>query len=298
VVLHGNVQISTQTLHLCAANDIGVHWFGGGGAYIAALSPGAGPVQRRLRQYEALANPEMALHLAKRLAHAKVEGQLRYLLRATRGRERAQETAEAVHTMRHALSGIDAALSREELRGQEGIAARAWFALYPNSLLAEGTPPEMRSSGRTRRPPKDRFNAVLSFGYALLHRSIMQAIITIGLEPALGFYHTPRSAAHPLALDLMELFRVPLWDIPLLGSINRKQWDIHADFNVTRASVWLADSGRRKAIEIYERRLQETWKHPVVGYSLSYARAMELEVRLLEKEWTGTPGLFARSRLR
>ncbi|MBW7864434.1 MAG: type I-MYXAN CRISPR-associated endonuclease Cas1 [Candidatus Hydrogenedentes bacterium] len=298
VALHGNVQMSTQAIHLCAANDIAVHWFGGGGAYLAGLASGAGQVQRRLRQYQALADPEIAFHLAGRLAHAKVEGQLRYLLRATRGRPRDGVTSDAVHTMRRALSGIASAESREELRGQEGIAARAWFEIFPNKLLAEGVPEEMRSSGRTRRPPKDRFNAVLSFGYALLHRSVMQALINVGLEPAFGFYHTPRSAAHPLALDLMELFRVPLWDIPLLGSLNRKQWDVKADFMVSRASVWLSDSGRRKAIELYERRLQESWRHPVVGYSLSYARAIELEARLLEKEWTGNPGLFARSRLR
>jgi CRISP-associated protein Cas1 len=62
--------------------------------------------------------------------------------------------------------------------------------------------------------------------------------------------------------------------------------------------VWLSDRGRRKAIGLYEGRLQETWVHPVTKYSLSYERAIELEARLLEKEWTGKPGLFARLRLR
>jgi len=96
----------------------------------------------------------------------------------------------------------------------------------------------------------------------------------------------------------MELFRLPVWDIPLIGSVNRKQWDPREDFSVTRERVWLSDAGRKKAIGVYERRLQETWKHPVTKYSLSYARTIELEARLLEKEWTGSPGLFAQSRLR
>ncbi len=126
----------------------------------------------------------------------------------------------------------------------------------------------------------------------------MQAALTIGLEPAFGFYHTPRSSAYPLVLDLMELFRVPLWDIPLIGSINRRQWDPAADFISTRAKVWLSEQGKAKAIALYERRLAEQWKHPVLEYSLSYARTIELEARLLEKEWTGQPGLFARARLR
>ena len=80
----------------------------------------------------------------------------------------------------------------------------------------------------------------------------------------------PRSAAYPLVLDLMELFRVPLWDMVLIGSLNRNQWDPEADFVATKAKVWLSDAGRKKAIGLFESRLDETWKHPVVGYSLSY----------------------------
>ena len=126
----------------------------------------------------------------------------------------------------------------------------------------------------------------------------MQAIMSVGLEPALGFYHTPRSSAYPLALDLMELFRLLVWDIPVIGSINRHQWNEDEDYDVTEGRVWLSNTGRRKAIALFERRLEETWKHPVVRYSLSYARLMELEARLLEKEWTGAPGLFAKMRIR
>ena len=86
--------------------------------------------------------------------------------------------------------------------------------------------------------------------------------------------------------------------MPLVASINRLQWDAGEDFVHSGKQVWLNDSGRKKAIEIYERRKENCWKHPVIGYSLSYARLIELETRLLEKEWTGEPGLFARMRLR
>jgi CRISPR-associated protein Cas1 len=159
-------------------------------------------------------------------------------------------------------------------------------------------PTELRFSKRSRRPPRDRINALLGFGYALVYQAVLQAVVAVGLEPALGFFHTPRSSAHPLVLDLMELFRVPIWDMVLIGSVNRLQWDPASDFSVTPGRVWLSQSGRKKAIQLFEKRLLETWKHPVVGYSLSYARLIELEVRLLEKEWTGSPGLFARMRLR
>jgi len=96
----------------------------------------------------------------------------------------------------------------------------------------------------------------------------------------------------------MELFRVPLVDLPVIASINRKQWDIDADFDVAGPQVWLSDEGRKKLISIYERRKADYWRHPVVQRSLSYSRILELEVRLLEKEWMDEGGLFARMRLR
>lgn len=297
LVLHGNAQVSTQTLHMLAANEIPVHWFTGGGRYIGALGVGPGTVQRRIRQYAALSDPGVCLRLARRLAAARVESQIRFLLRATRGTPRSEQIARGLEIMRAQLRAIPRAEGVDAVRGYEGVAGRTYFDLLPR-LLLPGTPPELLPVGRSRRPPRDRFNALLSFGYALLQRSVMGAALAVGLEPALGFYHTPRSAAHPLVLDVMELFRVPVWDMTLIGAINRRQWDPTADFTVAKDNVWLSDAGRRKAIDLYEARVRETWKHPAIGYSLSYGRAMELEVRLLEKEWTGEPGLFARARLR
>jgi CRISPR-associated protein Cas1 len=96
----------------------------------------------------------------------------------------------------------------------------------------------------------------------------------------------------------MELFRVPLVDFPVVASINRRQWDENEDFRIAGQQVWLSESGKKKLIAIYERRKSDQWKHPVIGYSLSYSRLIELEVRLLEKEWMGEGGLFARFRLR
>jgi CRISPR-associated protein Cas1 len=297
VVLHGVAQMTTQALHLCAYEDVPVHWLTAGGKYIGGLAPGAGGVQRRLRQYRALAEPGTRLRLARRLALARIEGQVRYLLRASRGGERSATMERSLAIMRERLKAVARAEGVDTVRGHEGAAAHEYFARLPE-LLAPVVGDELRPNGRSRRPPRDRFNAILSFGYALLYRSVLQAVIAVGLEPAMGFFHTPRSAAHPLVLDVMELFRVPIWDMTVVGSLNRRQWDARADFEVAKDHVWLSESGRRKAIGLYEGRLAAVWKHPITEYSLSYARTMELEVRLLEKEWSGEPGLFARARIR
>ena len=320
LVLHGNIQITTQVLHFCAANDIGVHWLSYGGFYVGALSPSAGPVQRRNRQFQGLNDLKLRVRLCARLVHAKTENQLRYLLRLTRGDDKARSDAveQGLNNIRGNLQGIgqyleqidgieknkkgeideqqDVGLFTDSLRGLEGASTREYFRLLPHVLSLQ--PDDfLYFSGRNRRPPKDPFNALLSFGYALLYKDCIAALLAVGLEPSLGFMHTPRSTAYPLALDLMDLFRLILWDMPLIGSINRKQWN-KEDFEVTGKQVWLNSAGRRKAIALYEARKSEKWKHPVLDYSLSYSRTIELEARLLEKEWAGQPGLFAKLRLR
>lgn len=321
LVLHGNVQISTQSIHFCAANNIGVHWLSYGGYYIGALSQGAGGVQRRVRQFQALQGRPFRSKLSCRLALAKVENQLRYLLRSTRDKaqnQRDQEVELGIERLRTEIkslsrlqeqfnaaegNGLNIESDKEKtasptdiIRGHEGKAGEIYFSLLPKILLLEKGD-FLYFSGRNRRPPRDPFNALLSFGYALLYRDCMNSLIAVGLDPSFGFMHTPRSAAYPLAMDIMDLFRLILWDIPLVGSVNRKQWS-KKDFEITGKQVWLNSDGRRKAIQIYESRKQEKWKHPVMKYSLSYARTIELESRLLEKEWGGQSGLFAALRLR
>lgn len=264
---------------------------------MAGLCVGAGRVQKRLRQYKALTDEELCLKLAKILVRAKAEGQLRFILRNTRGTTRDAEIEASLQSIRMSLRSLNHASNIDELRGYEGSVARAYFSVLPR-MLKDRAQPEMYPTGRSRRPPKDRFNALLSFGYALLYQTVLGALISVGLEPAIGFYHQPRSSAYPLVLDLMELFRVPIWDMTVIGSINRGQWDPARDFSITGSRVWLSESGRAKAIGLYEERLTCSWKHPVTEYSLSYERTIELEARLLEKAWSGEPGLFALGRIR
>ena len=298
LLLHGFSQVTTQAIRKCVEYGIGVHWLGASGYHIASLVPTAGQVQRRIRQYQALTAEDTCLRLAKQLAAAKVEGQYRYLMRASRGDDEIRASARlSLNGIQRLLADIPTAGDRDSLRGIEGGAAVHYFAAL-RTLLGSQVHDDLRADRRSRRPPQDRFNACLSYGYGLLHTAVMRAVLASGLEPAIGFFHTPRSAAYPLVLDLMELFRVTLWDMPLIGSLNRRQWDPINDFSVTKAKVWLSEAGRKKAIGLFEGRLEEAWRHPVLNYSLSYARSIELEARLLEKEWTGEPGLFARSRLR
>jgi CRISPR-associated protein Cas1 len=298
VVLHSFSQLSTQALHFLVANDIGIHFISGGGRYIASIDNRSGSIQRRIRQYRALSQENFCLELAQKLVTCRGEGQRKFLMRGKRqGKGESESLEKAVKQMKNVLKQVPSIDSLDSLLGIEGNIAALYFGALP-SLLGSDVPGEMRFAGRNRRPPKDRFNALLSFGYSLLIKDVMNSILSVGLEPALGFYHQPRTQAPPLALDLMEVFRVPLVDMPVITSINRHQWDIQGDFEIRGQQVWLSETGRRKFIDIYERRKAESWKHPVTGYSLTYRRLLELEVRLLEKEWFGEGGLFGQLILR
>ena len=296
VVLHGFAQITTQALRLCADSDVAVHWMTQTGGLIGGFAPSLASAQRHLRQFEALRDAQTRLGLARRLVRAKIEMQLRYLLRATRG-SRSMEAESAARELRSMVRRAAEATDADVLLGLEGNAARAYFGVLPE-LLVDGLDPRLRFGGRNRRPPADRFNAVLSFGYGMLYRQVLAACVAVGLHPGVGFYHRPRSSAHPLALDLMELFRVALVDMATVAAFNRRTFDADADFAEAPGQALLSEDGRAKAIEVFERRAADEWRHDVLGASMSYVRIIELEVRLLEKEWMGEGGMFARVRLR
>ena len=297
VVVHGYAQASTQALHLCFARDINVHWLGAGGRYLGGCAAGSGGVQRRIRQYEALRDPAFRMDRARELVRGKLRMQLGFVLRATRGRDRAHRVLQSVRELRSCLTDLPGTKGFDDLRGLEGQAGQAYFACLDALILPE-LPEVLHFQGRNRRPPGDPVNALLSFGYALLYRDMVAAILAVGLEASFGVFHTPRSAAYPMALDLMELFRVPLVDMVVIASLNRRQWDADRHFQRLGPAVYLNEEGREQAISLFEERKAETWHHPVLGYSLSYHRLMELEARLLEKSWMGHPGLFARWSLR
>jgi CRISPR-associated protein Cas1 len=297
LVIHGLSQVSTQALRLCADHDVGVHWMTFGGGLVGSLAPGAASAQRQLRQFRALSDDVTALGLSRRLVYAKLSGQLRYLLRATRGDARTKGVEAAIAALRFPMRKCRLAANRSELLGLEGSGAAAYFGALPE-LLSPDLDARLRYSGRTRRPPRDRINALLGYAYGMLYREVVQAIVSVGLHPGVGFYHQPRSAAHTLALDLVELFRVPIVDMSLVGALNRRTFDPDEDFEEAPGRVLLSESGRKKTVEVVERRKNDVWRHDVVDYSLSYARMIELEVRLLEKEWMDEGGLFARFRLR
>jgi CRISP-associated protein Cas1 len=187
-----------------------VHFVSGGGRYLGSFDTRSGSIHRRIRQYQALSNPESCFDLAKKLVSCRAQSQRQLLMRKKRGKSQHQaELTTATNQIKVLIKQIDRVSSLESLLGFEGNIARIYFNAIP-LIQPDSTPAELRFDRRNRRPQKDRFSALLGFGDALLLKDVMNAILVVGLEPALGFYHQPRTQASPLALDLMEIFRCHL----------------------------------------------------------------------------------------
>jgi CRISPR-associated protein Cas1 len=197
LVLHSYVQISTQAMYFCAEQGVGLHFISGRGQYQGSFDTRQGNIPRRVRQYQALTDPDHCLRLAQQLVLCRGQSQRKFLMRSQR---QAANPAlkQAIDQMQRTLNQVPQAESLPSLLGLEGNLAAQYFGALPQ-MVADTANPAFRFSGRNRRPPKDRFNAMLGFGYALLLKDVMNAILTVGLEPALVFYHQPQRQAPPLA---------------------------------------------------------------------------------------------------
>ena len=138
-------------------------------------------------------------------------------------------------------------------------------------------------TGRTRRPPRDRSNALLSLGYAVLTKDLAHMVWRVGFDPMLGFLHRPGFGRPALALDLIEEFRPLVVDSTVLGVVSRAGLD-PSDFRQEEGGAMLLKSGgRRRFLDALRMRKQEKVTHPIFGYRVSYQRIMEIQARLLAR---------------
>jgi CRISPR-associated protein Cas1 len=149
-----------------------------------------------------------------------------------------------------------------------------------------GLSPGLDFEGRNRRPPRDPMNALLSFAYAILVKDLTVALLSVGFDPFLGFFHRPRYGRPALALDLMEEFRPLIADSVVLTAVNTGV--VRATDFVRRAgAVSLTEACRTRFLRAYERRMDELVTHPLFGYRISYRRVLEVQARLLARHLGG-----------
>lgn len=278
--LFGNVQISAQALRELAQRDVPILHLSYGGWLTAVTTPPPHKnIELRRKQFQAAEDQEFCLQLARAIVSGKIRNQ-RTLLRRN-----ARDLPDGVlHRMAESRRRAERAGELPQLLGIEGTAAREYFSNFALMFKPEEgeTAPPFFFDSRNRRPPRDPVNALLSFLYAMLVKDLVATLIGIGFDPYLGFYHQPRYGRPALALDLMEEFRPLVADSVAIGLINNGELR-PADFIARAGAYALTDSGRKRVLDGYERRLDTLVTHPHFGYAISYRRIFEVQARLLSR---------------
>jgi CRISPR-associated protein Cas1 len=283
VILWGNIQVSAQAARELMSRDIPICWMSFGG-WLAGVSNGLGHGNIHLRrmQFRAADDEARCLAIARRIVRTKILNSRTMLRRNHEGE--IDPVLGELHSMAEQATVTG---SLQELLGVEGNAARLYFQNLGGMIRAEPAFAEAFDfTTRSRRPPRDPVNALLSLAYSLLTREVTCAVRVVGMDPYLGFYHQTRFGRPALALDLMEEFRPLLADSAVLKAINTRVVG-PSDFITTKLGVSLKDASRRAFIKAWEQRLGEEVTHPVFGYRISYRRVLAVQARLFARYLLG-----------
>jgi CRISP-associated protein Cas1 len=289
LVLFGNVLMSPFLLHRCAEDGRAIVWMTQRGRFKGRLAgPTTGNVLLRQAQHQAVQSDSAALEIARYMVAGKVQNARAVVMRAAR-------EAEAVgdHDALKATAAIQAdsihsaklAADMDQLRGVEGYSAKAYFGSF--SAMVRSHRDVFHFKERSKRPPKDPINALLSFVYTLLANECVAACEGVGLDPQMGFLHALRPGRPSLALDIMEEFRAPLADRLVLTLVNRGQIK-PKDFEMRPGgSVYLQEEARKTLLAAYQKRKQEEVPHRILGTKVPLGLVPHIQARLLARHLRG-----------
>lgn len=289
VVCFGHVGISAPLMHRLADDNISLVLLDGNGRFKARLEGAtAGNVLLRQAHHRRLNDALFVLDTARACVAGKIKNGRQVLLRAAREAKSSDDEAilsRAASDLAAALRALPRCSDLDQLRGIEGEAARQYFAAL-NLIVRADLRPHFAMDGRTRRPPRDRLNALLSFVYAMWMNDCRSAIEAAGLDPQIGFLHAVRPGRAALALDLQEEFRA-IADRLVLTLINRGQLAAH-DFELREGgAVSLQDDARKTVVVAYQERKQEMITHPLLAQPVALGLIPLIQARLMARAIRG-----------
>jgi len=287
LVLQGPISLTTPAIAALLREENPITWASTGGWVLGhTVSTGHRNVSIRIDQYRAAFDGHRSFAFARGLVAAKIKNTRVFLRRNFKAGDEIARDA-ALDALSRLADRAPHAATEAELLGVEGEAAARYFALF-STMLGDAARdfPEFAFDKRSRRPPADPVNAMLSFAYTLLTRTWHNALSAVGFDPYLGFYHKPRFSRPALALDLLEPFRPILADSTVIQVINNGE--VKADgFIAAGTAVNLKPHARKAFIAAYERRLDQEVTHPMFGYRVSMRRLLEVQARLLARHLSG-----------
>ncbi|HIQ02788.1 MAG TPA: CRISPR-associated endonuclease Cas1, partial [Anaerolineales bacterium] len=277
VVLVGRVGATTPALLMLLDAGIPLSFVSRTGRLRGRLTPPS-PKNLSLRhaQYDRARNPAFCLEVSRAIVDGKLRNSRALVYRIRRSRP--EIATHLLERIEQAVAAVAQADDLDTLRGIEGSAAKAYFAVLRGALR-----PEMTFEKRTRRPPRDPANALLSLGYTLLTQNLMTACEVVGLDPYDGFFHADKYGRPALALDLVEEFRGPVVDSVVRLVVNKRMLGPEDFVGGRDGGIRLSRRGLRKFLEQYTHRLNTEIIHPYYGRRLSYQKVFEVQARLMAK---------------
>lgn len=292
VVSFGRPGASPALLAACSEAGITVSHLDPNGRFLARVEgPRTGNVLLRRAQFRAADDPARAVPIVRGIVAAKAANQRTVIRRALRdhGSTMPAEGRDALEAAERRLTDVArrtlVVAEVSLLRGLEGEAAQVYFACFNHLLRTDD--PAFVFSGRSRRPPLDRINALLSFLYAMLGHDCRSALEAHGLDPQVGFLHADRPGRAGLALDLMEELRPVLADRLVLSLINRRQF-APDDFTIEDAGgVRLTDDARKRVLVAWQERKRDELTHPFIGETMPLGLVAHAQAQLLARHLRG-----------
>jgi len=295
IVCFGQVSCSPPLMQLCGQRNVSISFMSENGRFWARVQgPVSGNVLLRREQYRRADDLDRSAEIARSIVLAKIANSRNVLMRAVRDRPESDHTPAlemGVRQLADIMDGLRRPAPLELVRGREGEAAKIYFGLFDH--LITGQKEAFFFNERSRRPPLDNMNALLSFLYTLVVHDVSSALETVGLDPAVGFLHRDRPGRPGLALDLMEEFRPYLADRLALSLVNRQQVKGKGFTRTETGAVLMDDPTRKEVLVAYQKRKQEEIRHPFLDETiplglLPYVQAM-LMARHLRGDLDGYP---------
>lgn len=300
VVLMSGVGVTTPAMLSLLDNGVGLTLISSGGRLRGRLiAAEARNLPLRHKQYARSSEAKFALEISRTIVAGKLRNCRTLARRMARGRrlgkadsaqkeagpteaaspETAADLLETqIGRITHALAQVPTAKTLDELRGLEGSGSHAYFHILRAALREE-----MSFDKRTRRPPKDPANALLSLAYTLLTNALFTACEVAGLDPYDGFFHADKYGRPSLALDLVEEFRPVVADSAVLTAVNNRMVTADDFEHEAEGGVHMAGRSLRAFVGLFGKRLNTPVYHPDAGRALSYQKVFEIQARRLRK---------------
>jgi len=285
IVCFNYTGMSPSLMELCIESKVGVSFLTSYGQLQARLSgPTTGNVLLRREQYRIADDAEASLGFAKLFILGKIYNQAKVIDRCLRDHRDVVDSGLLVDVKEHLIDAkqrIRSVRAFQELLGLEGDSGREYFSVFNELILHQKA--SFSFNGRSRRPPLDYVNAMLSFSYGLIRVSVQNALECVGLDPYVGFYHVDRPGRQGLALDMMEELRSYMGERFVLSLINRRQVDSNDFWVKENGAVLFTDDGRKKFLDLWNKRSQETFTHPYVQETIPVGLLPYLQAQLMAR---------------